>query len=518
VPSFFFFLPTLLQPAHTTPSSSNPPSLSAPSTQAVIFEVGDRDLIGHPTPAGYRYCCTKDLVSKTKCHQDRLIYQRKADGWPKVLDIYFENNATTAYAWEEAITIDKSGMYYLWFVTCDDDLSAVTVAGATEWKNPTGYLPGAMIPLVSLHAVAAAAYGALLLAWGVSAARHAADVGFLQRAVGGVIALGAAEAITWACDYAHFNATGHRPPASTLYAVLVGCGRRTLARYVALVVSLGAGVVVPVLAPVLRHKVAALCVTYVLASGAASGLASVGQVDDLTGGARALLGLPVAALDAVFVLWIFSALSRTLAQVAARRAAAKLDLYRKFTNLLAVMVWASVAWIAYETYYKVRQGKGKRENARRERGAWGEDENDSPTKKPSPTPLSLSRPLSLRSLTPTTSAGGLTGSPALSGWPSTLPSRPPSPSCSGPRPRPRALPTLTLTRPRPRATPSTRPWRRAAWRPRRRGACPSPGRPRSRRARRAVAVAGTAPTPRRPPRWSEKRKRLQMFGCAGESA
>ena len=381
-----------------------------PSPQAVIFEVGDRDLIGHPTPSGYRYCCTKDLVAKTKCHQDRLIYQRKADGWPKVLDIYFENNATTAYAWEEAITIDKSGMYYLWFVTCDDDLSAVTVAGATEWKNPTGYLPGAMIPLVSLHAVAAAAYGVLLIGWGVAAVRHAADVGFLQRAVGGVIALGAVEAITWACDFAHFNATGHRPPASTLYAVLVGCGRRTLARYVALVVSLGAGVVVPVLSPLLRHKVAALCVTYVLASGAASGLASVGQVDDLTGGARALLGLPVAALDAVFVLWIFSSLSRTLAQVAARRAASKLDLYRKFTNLLAVMVWASVAWIAYETYYKVSERREReRERERRERKGrasrgWGEQRTRS--RQPPPQTRSFSLTPLLLSLSPASRSPG----------------------------------------------------------------------------------------------------------------
>ena len=95
-------------------------------------------MIGYPTPAGYRYCCTKDLVSKTKCHQDRLIYQKKDDGWPKVLDIYFENNDTVAYSWEEAITVDRTGMYYLWFVTCDEDLSAVTVNGSTEWKNPTG--------------------------------------------------------------------------------------------------------------------------------------------------------------------------------------------------------------------------------------------------------------------------------------------------------------------------------------------------------------------------------------------
>ena len=46
-----------------------------PVSQAVIFEVGDRNLIGYPTPLGYRYCCTKDIVPKTKCYQDHLIVQ-----------------------------------------------------------------------------------------------------------------------------------------------------------------------------------------------------------------------------------------------------------------------------------------------------------------------------------------------------------------------------------------------------------------------------------------------------------
>ena len=41
--------------------------------QAVLFEVNDRDKIGYPTPQGYHYCCTKELVSKTACHIDRLI-------------------------------------------------------------------------------------------------------------------------------------------------------------------------------------------------------------------------------------------------------------------------------------------------------------------------------------------------------------------------------------------------------------------------------------------------------------
>jgi hypothetical protein len=42
--------------------------------QAVIFEVTDRGLIGYPTKTGHRYCCAKDMVSKTKCSRDRLIY------------------------------------------------------------------------------------------------------------------------------------------------------------------------------------------------------------------------------------------------------------------------------------------------------------------------------------------------------------------------------------------------------------------------------------------------------------
>ena len=44
----------------------------------MLFEVKDRGLVGYQAPDGYKYCCTKDLVSKTKCHVDRLIYQASA--------------------------------------------------------------------------------------------------------------------------------------------------------------------------------------------------------------------------------------------------------------------------------------------------------------------------------------------------------------------------------------------------------------------------------------------------------
>ena len=62
--------------------------------------------------------------------------------------------------------------------------------------------------------------------------------------------------------------------------------------------------------------------------------------------------IPVALMDAAYILWIFSSLSRTLAQLRARRQLAKLALYARFANVLAVSVVGSVMWILYETWFR----------------------------------------------------------------------------------------------------------------------------------------------------------------------
>ncbi len=98
--------------------------------------------------------------------------QEKEDGWPKLLDIYFEDNQTIAYSFEEAITIEKTGMYYLWFVICDEYLSAATVRGQTTWKNPMGYLPGMMYPHIKFFGVMSLLYMTLAIGWMLLYARH----------------------------------------------------------------------------------------------------------------------------------------------------------------------------------------------------------------------------------------------------------------------------------------------------------------------------------------------------------
>lgn len=75
-------------------------------------------------------------------------------------------------------------------------------------------------------------------------------------------------------------------------------------------------------------QIIALAVSYFVAVTALDVVTNVGTIDDLTSTARIILVLPVAILDAVFILWVFTSLSKTLAQLQARRAGTKLELYR----------------------------------------------------------------------------------------------------------------------------------------------------------------------------------------------
>ena len=102
----------------------------------------------------------------------------------------------------------------------------------------------------------------------------------------------------------------------------------------------------------LTHRVLGLCAGYFIAAASLDIATHVGNVDDLTQGTRVFLVLPVALMDAGYVLWIFSSLSRTLGQLRARRQLAKLNLYAKFTNVLAISVVGSVMWIGYETWFR----------------------------------------------------------------------------------------------------------------------------------------------------------------------
>ncbi|KAI4355412.1 hypothetical protein L6164_004188 [Bauhinia variegata] len=324
------------------------------SVYAVIFEVEDRESIGGSAYGGQRaVCCTSDLAKLGVCTEGQVIHRPSTinPDWPQVFGVSFNMDDEVASLPSISIQITKTGMYNLYFIHCDPRLKEVIVEGKTIWKNPSGYLPGRMAPLKNFFGFMSLAFVLLGVFWFSQYARFWRDVFPLQNCITLVITLGMFEMALWYFDYAEFNETGVRPTGITIWAVTFGTIKRTVARLIILMVSMGYGVVRPTLGG-LTTKVLMLGATFFLASEVLELVENAGAISDLSGKARLFLVLPVAVLDAFFILWIFKSLSATLSKLQARRMMVKLDIYRKFTNALAVAVIVSVGWLCYELHFK----------------------------------------------------------------------------------------------------------------------------------------------------------------------
>ncbi|CAL5439419.1 unnamed protein product [Camellia sinensis] len=329
-------------------------NFSSGVVHAIIFEVDDRETIGGSAYGGQRaVCCTADLAKLGVCSQGEIIHRpsTKNPGWPQVFGASFNVDEPTSTLQSRSIQITKTGMYNLYFIHCDPNLKELVVEGKSIWKNPTGYLPGRMAPLMNFYGFMSLAFVILGIFWFYQYARFWKEVLPLQNCITLVITLGMFEMALWYFDYVEFNETGVRPTGTTVWAVTFGSVKRTVSRLIILMVAMGYGVVRPTLGG-LTSKVLMLGATFLLASEVLELVENVGAISDLSGKARLFLVLPVALLDAFFILWIFTSLSATLSKLQARRMLAKLDIYRKFTNALAVAVIVSVGWICYELYFK----------------------------------------------------------------------------------------------------------------------------------------------------------------------
>lgn len=274
-------------------------------------------MIGGSAYGGQReVCCTVDLAKLGVCSEGEIIHRPSTEnpGWPQVFGVSFGLDEVVATLPSKSIEITKTGMYNLYFIHCDPNLKDLVVEGKTIWKNPAGYLPGRMAPLMNFYGFMSFAFVILGIFWFSQYARFWREVLPLQNCITLVITLGMFEMALWYFEYAEFNETGIRPIVITMWAVTFGSVKRTVARLIILMVSMGYGVVRPTLGG-LTSKVIMLGVTFFVASEVLELVENVGAISDLSGKARLFLVLPVAVLDAFFILWIFTSLSATLSKL-----------------------------------------------------------------------------------------------------------------------------------------------------------------------------------------------------------
>lgn len=321
--------------------------------EAIILEVKDRERIGDAFSNSHEICCTHKLSQDKFCTVGEVIIHKNPDHpeWPIRIQTFFEGKSQEAKMDTQSIQVNSTGMYCLHFMFCDPQLVGTVIRGKTVWRNPEGYLPGKMVPLMTLYGIASLAYLLLGLMWFLRFLRFWKDIIQLHYHITAVIALGMSEMALWYFEYANLNATGTRPREITLWAVTITVFKKTLSRLLLLVVSMGYGVLKPTFGGGVS-KIILLGALYFVASEALELVEHLGNINDFSGKTKLYLVLPVAFLDAWFILWIFSSLSKTLEKLQMRKNVSKLELYRKFTNSLAVFVLLSIAWVGYELYFK----------------------------------------------------------------------------------------------------------------------------------------------------------------------
>ncbi|KAL9275214.1 Transmembrane protein 87A-like protein, partial [Drosera capensis] len=281
--------------------------------EAIIVEVKDRERIGGSYLGSDSICCTQDLSKKGHCKVGEVIIRNDADSpdWPHRIKISFEGTNEETTLSLQTVYVNNTGMYYLYFMFCDDKLKGTIISGSTVWKNPDGYLPGKMAPLLTFYGVMSLAYLGLGLMWLLRFMQFWKNLTQLHYHITTVIALGMFEMAFWYFDYSSLNSTGVRPMGVTIWAITFTAVKKTLSRLLLLVVSMGYGVVRPTLGG-MASKVLLLGAVYFVASEALELYEHLGNINDFAGKTKLALVLPVVFLDAGFILWIFSSLSGTL--------------------------------------------------------------------------------------------------------------------------------------------------------------------------------------------------------------
>ncbi|XP_033736141.1 transmembrane protein 87A-like [Pecten maximus] len=200
-------------------------------------------------------------------------------------------------------------------------------------------------PLLIFYGVMGLVYITYGIAWLVMLACSWRDLLRVQFWIGAVIALGMLEKAVFYAEFQSISSTGQSVRGAVIFAEFVSCMKRTLARILVIIVSLGFGIVKPRLGPTFRKVigVGALYFFVSLIEGCMRQLQTKGDNSKDILAAQ----IPLAIIDASICWWIFASLIQTTRTLRLRRNIVKLSLYRHFTNLLIFAVLASVVYMIW---------------------------------------------------------------------------------------------------------------------------------------------------------------------------
>jgi len=225
----------------------------------------------------------------------------------------------------------------------------LNITVSIEMRTAGGYLSAADWPYLPFYSVMCAVYVLYALGWLAVCGRQWRELLRIQFWIGGVIAIGMLEKAVFLAEYETVNRTGHSVWGAVVFAELVSCAKRALARMLVIIVSLGFGITKPRLGPLL-HRVMAVGLFFFMFASIESCTRALKPKNDLSGGTMGT-AVVLALIDSGICWWVFSALLNTTRTLRLRRNEVKLTLYRHFTNTLMLSVLASVGFMVWSVKF-----------------------------------------------------------------------------------------------------------------------------------------------------------------------
>uniref|UniRef100_A0A8C2X592 Zgc:162698 n=1 Tax=Cyclopterus lumpus TaxID=8103 RepID=A0A8C2X592_CYCLU len=209
--------------------------------------------------------------------------------------------------------------------------------------GPHDYISASEWPMMVFYMVMCIVYVLLAVLWLALSACYWRDLLRIQFWIGGVIFLGMLEKAVYYGEFQSLRYEGLSVQGAVVFAEVLSAVKRTLARVLVIIASLGYGIVKPRLGALL-HRVVGVGLLYLIFS-IVEGMLQVNAVSLLI-----VCDIVLAFIDSCVVWWIsFNILAQTMKLLKLRRNVVKLSLYRHFTNTLIFAVIASIIFIIWSS-------------------------------------------------------------------------------------------------------------------------------------------------------------------------
>jgi hypothetical protein len=343
-----------------TPATSSyiPPTDSM--IDILLYQATDLNDIGYTDSQGnfVAFCCRPDLRDMTTeaidgcsdAKQDNQLIVKSTATAAQKYHAVFDGVTNTANLLV-SYPITSTGEHIMIVSQCDMDISSpVSASGISYWHNKSGWLIGKLYGFLTFYSVLLGVYCALASIWLALYIKHREYIVTVQHFITWVLLWCIVEVAIQFVDYSEFNKKGIRNQSLLIFGIVLTSLRLTMSRVLVVSVSLGFGSVRSSLGNT-KYKLLVIGFIYFACETAMELMERQSSVSKQMERWRVWVAIPVALLNAIFYVWIFSGLNTTIAVLTQKQQHAKLRVYRKFFGVLVFCLIASVLFVFYEFWY-----------------------------------------------------------------------------------------------------------------------------------------------------------------------